>query len=88
MNITINSSVEHLFNEGLISATCKDVLKSLDVVDVFDIMTTKYPEEEELISCGNLLFNDPPIFYKKEIKKEIDVLVNKLYTSQELTLNP
>jgi len=88
MNININSSINHLYEEGLISLKCKEILKSLDVTDVFDIMTTKFPEQEDVIEKENFLFREPPLIYTKKVKKEIDRLIDILYTSEENTINP
>lgn len=88
MNININSSINHLYEEGLISLKCKKILKSLDVSDVFDVMTTKFPEQGDVIEKENFLFREPPVIYTKNIKKEIDKLINVLYTSEEITINP
>lgn len=88
MNITINSSVEHLYNQGLLTKQCKEVLDCLEVNDVFDIMTTKFPEENQIVSKHHFLFREPPIIYTRKIKEKIDNLINYLYTSQENYINP
>jgi len=78
-DVTINSDIDHLYNNGLITNRCKTILKTLKVSDVYDIMTTTFPEQGTVIKKGNPLFSQNKMIYSKGVKKEIDILVDDLY---------